>query len=89
MADSINLTPKIVFFVILFFGLYVFITDKASKPSFKAYVYQMLTPMLGNSSNHTMITVLNDYTHTFSTLFSSFTVTMLGNLPVSYLKIKT
>ena len=54
------------------------------KPEFLTKTQRALEPIMGNSSNHTVFKVADDYRHLFTAAVSSGAVTFVSNLPVIF-----
>ena len=73
---------KFVFFFVVFFGFYLYLSDQLSKNETRSYINSIFEPALGNNSNHTVIKMVAEYKNVFAAVVSSTCVTVLASLPV-------
>lgn len=82
--DDIRITPRILFLIFIFFVFYLYLNDKISNPTFKEYVNKVTEPLIGNSTSHTFLNLLNENVNLISATISSSSVYLLYNLPVIF-----
>ena len=84
MEKSVQISTRLILFVIAFLVLYFYLSDKIKQPDFKEAATKYLEPIMGNNKTHSLFNLIENYSNTFAATLASSSITFVANLPVRF-----